>query len=192
MKIGIDVDEVLCELLDGFLKFYNEKYGRKFAREDFLDYHFEKLNGGTQEDVDKLLEEYGYPSDIDVVTGAVESLKNLSGYHELIVLTARYPKFKEKTEEFLNKNFGDIFSDVLYTGEIYLKHGTTKADLCCEKNIDVMIDDNKTFACEIAEKGVHVLLLNKPWNQGVEHENITRVDDWDECLKIICKMEEEE
>jgi len=58
--------------------------------------------------------------------------------------------------------------------------------LCKERGIKIMIDDNKLFANELAEKGVKVFLLDKPWNKNYDkHKNIIKVKDWKEVIKKI-------
>ena len=189
MKIGIDIDEVIAEFLESFLEFYNLKYNGNFKKEDFKDYKFEEILGGTPDKTAELIQEHGYDGEIRLVDGALEAVKELSKKHELIILTARHPMFKDKTEKFLEMHFGNIFSQILYTGEAFQKYGTTKSDLCKELDINIIIEDNKLFSRECAEKGIRVLLFDKPWNQIYEHhKNIIRVKDWKEILE---KLEEE-
>jgi len=187
--IGIDIDEVVAEFLESFLKFYNTKYNKEHRKEDFETYQFEDTIGGTHEDAVNLVKEFGnhyFFENLPLVDGAVEHVKELSKEYEIIFITARHPMFKEKTESFLKKYFEEIFSEVLYTGEAFAKYGITKADLCKERGIKIMIDDNKLFANELAEKGVKVFLLDKPWNKNYDkHENIIKVKDWKEVIKKI-------
>jgi uncharacterized HAD superfamily protein len=190
MKIGIDIDEVIAEFLESFLDFYNLKYNGNFKKEDFKDYKFEEILGGTPDKTNELIQEHGYCGEIRLVEGALAAVNELSRKHELIVLTARHPMFKDKTEDFLAQHFGNIFSQILYTGEVFQKYGTTKSDLCRELGIDIIIEDNKLFSKECAEKGIRVLLFDKPWNQVYEeHKNINRVKNWKEILE---KIKEEE
>lgn len=178
MRIGIDIDEVLAEFLESFLEFYNSKYKSNFKKEDFKSYQFEEILGGTHEEAVELIKEHDYGGEIKLVDGALESIKELAKKYELIILTARHPMFKDKTENFLKSHFGDIFSQILYTGESFQKYGVTKSDLCKQLNIEIIIEDNKIFSKECAEKGIRVLLFDKPWNQIDEYmENIIRVKD---------------
>lgn len=187
LKIGIDIDEVIVEFLDSLLEFYNEKYNKDLRKEDFSDYFINNIIGGTQENLEKELDDFGYPVEkIKLVDGAIDAIKKLSRDHDLFILTARHPRFKHQTETFLNKHFGDIFNEILYTGEVFKEFGITKADLCNEKKIEFMIDDNSIFAREIAEKGVKVFLLDKPWNQNYEtHDNIFKVNHWEDVVNKI-------
>ena len=186
IKLGIDIDEVLVEFLEGFLEFYNETYNKDFKKEDFKSYIFEEILGGTHEDAVKLIKEFKYGGDARIVDGSIESLNNLVRDFELFAITARHPMFKVQTDSFLEKNFKDIFLETLYTGEAFVKGGITKADLCVQKGIKIMIEDNSVFASELAEKGIKVFLLDKPWNQDFqEHENIVKVNSWNEILEKI-------
>jgi len=186
MKIGIDIDEVIAEFLESFLDFYNSKYNRDFKKEDFKDYKFEEILGGTSNETAKLIQEHGYDKEIKLVEGALDAVKELSKKHELIILTARHPMFKDKTERFLDQHFGNIFSQILYTGEVFQKYGTTKSDLCKQLGIEIIIEDNKLFSKECAEKGISVFLMSRPWNRDcLEHKNILRVKNWNEVLEKI-------
>jgi len=191
MRIGIDIDEVIAEFLDSFLEFYNSKYEKNFQKKDFKSYIFEEILGGTHEDAIELIKEHGYKWEIKLVEGALDSIRKLAEKHELIILTARHPMFKNETEDFLKVHFGNVLSEIYYTGEAFQKYGVTKSDICKELNIDILIEDNKIFSLECAEKGIKVLLFDKPWNQDCfEHENVLRAYNWKEILEKIEKMKE--
>jgi len=64
----------------------------------------------------------------------------------------------------------------------------SKGEYCKEVGITLMIDDDNKNALSCAENGVNVILLNRPWNIGLEHEKIIRVNDWKEIEKIIGVM----
>lgn len=193
MKIGIDIDEVIAEFLESFLEFYNSKYNRNLKKEDFKSYQFEETLGGShEEEAVELVKEHGYEGEIKLVSGALEAIKELSKKHELIILTARHPMFKDKTEKFLEMHFGNIFSQILYTGEAFQKYGTTKSDLCRNLDISIIIEDNKIFSLECAEKGINVFLMDRPWNKDCfNHENILRVKNWNEALEKIKEVKNE-
>jgi len=189
MRIGIDIDEVIVEFLDSFLEFYNSKHNKNFKKEDFKSYIFEETLGGTHEDSVNLIKEFSYSEDPKLVEDALEVINQLAKGHELIVLTARHPMFKEKTTHLLKKHFGDIFLEILYTGEAFEKQGVTKADLCKNLGVNFIIEDNKLFSFECAQKGIRFFLLDKPWNQNhEEHENIIRVNNWREILDNLTQV----
>jgi uncharacterized HAD superfamily protein len=46
-----------------------------------------------------------------------------------------------------------------------------------------MIEDNLEYAIELANNGIKVFLLDKPWNQKYNpeiHKSITKIYSWDE------------
>lgn len=61
---------------------------------------------------------------------------------------------------------------------------------CSKLSVDVMIEDKEEVALYLAEHGVKVLLFNAPYNQGVSHENITRVYDWYDVYNEIRNIKE--
>jgi uncharacterized HAD superfamily protein len=58
----------------------------------------------------------------------------------------------------------------------------SKADVCRELGVGVMIEDSMSQAKEIAASGCRVLLLDCPWNQGDLPENVTRIYSWKEIV----------
>ena len=50
-----------------------------------------------------------------------------------------------------------------------------------------LAEDSEKSSLSYAENGIRVLLLDKPWNNSVNHENIFRCKDWPEILE---KMED--
>ena len=61
MKIGLDVDEVLGNLIDPIMEFHNQEYGTNFSKEDVNSYGLEELWGGTKEEtLEKVLKFYDH------------------------------------------------------------------------------------------------------------------------------------
>jgi uncharacterized HAD superfamily protein len=62
--------------------------------------------------------------------------------------------------------------------ELYMLSSHYKVEQAKELKIDVFVEDSGSNALELAENGIKVFLLNTNYNQNVQHENITRVNDW--------------
>ena len=186
LKIGIDIDEVIVEYLDKFLEFYNPKFDKSFSKKDFKTYYFEDTIGGSHDNAVELVKEMGCDCDFKLVDGSKEGVKHILDNHNVFAITSRHSIFKNSTFNFLKGHFGDRFEDILFTGEAFQESGITKADLCAELGINVIIEDNIIFAKECIEKGVKVILLDKPWNQdNFEHGNFFRVNNWEGVLERI-------
>lgn len=100
-------------------------------------------------------------------------------------MTTRPIIFKEKTENWIKKHI-DFPVKIIHSGDFYLDNkARKKADICKEIGIKIMIEDVAKYALECAEVGILVILFDKPWNKGIKHKNIIRVNNWIEALKEI-------
>ncbi len=118
------------------------------------------------------------------VEDSVDTLKNILKDHEIIIITSRPISWKEKTEKWIGKHLSKINAKGIYSGDFH-SQGKTKAEICEELKIVLMIEDNKNYALECAKRGIQVILFDKPWNVGINHENIKRINSWTEAIKII-------
>ena len=193
MKIGIDLDEVTVNFLEHLLNFYHKKTGKSFRVEDFSSYDLWETLGGTREESRDLIFEF-YNSvdfeDVDPIENSLESIKKLLENNEIFIITARPLICKEKTERWMNKYLIEIHPKIIYSGD-FDGSGKTKSEICEEIGIDVMIEDSKDYSLACAEKGIKVILFDKPWNQKFEHENVVRVFSWDEVIEEIKKIEKQ-
>ncbi|MFH1711483.1 MAG: hypothetical protein ABH840_04185 [Nanoarchaeota archaeon] len=179
MKIGIDVDDVLTETFKKFLKVYNERYSKNFEFENLSSFYLWDVLDISKEEafnlVDEIMEE-----ELEVVEGAVEGVVGLKETHEVFIITSRPERHIKITEDFIKKYFGDLkifYSKGVHGGE------KTKAEICKELGIDFFVEDCDMYALDCAEKGIKVLLLDKPWNKSaVESNNLIRVKNWGEVM----------
>ncbi|MAH49386.1 hypothetical protein CMI37_26415 [Candidatus Pacearchaeota archaeon] len=185
MKIGVDIDGVVARFLEGFVNFYNDVYGGDLSEEDFEKFSVAHTLNVSSEESERLRKEF-YDSDffdsINLVGGAEESINGLSQNHELVFITARHPYHEEKTMKFFEKHFPDGNFRILFSGDY--SGGKAKHQICEELGIKVLIEDGE-HSQNYAENGIKVILLDKPWNQDCEHENIVRVKNWDEILSKV-------
>jgi len=195
MKIGIDIDEVVAEFMPKFLEFYNNKFNKKYKKEDIFVYNLWEVFGGTKEDTIKLVDDFydtkGY-DEIELLENAGEIIKELSNKHEIFFITSRTLRFQQKTERFFDRHFPEMNFHLIYTSDLHDGNGKKKSEICKDIGIKAHVDDNKDYALEIAESGVKVLLLDKPWNQNhKEHKNIIKVKNWKEIAEIIKEIEKQ-
>ncbi|MCC7574247.1 hypothetical protein KO361_01530 [Candidatus Woesearchaeota archaeon] len=190
MRIGVDLDEVLCEFLSGLIDFHNSVYGSSLVFDDFFSYNFWEVWGGDVEEA-KLKVFAFYESDffknLKPVKGAVEGVKALGEIHELFIITARQEFIADKTKVWL-----DLFFPGLFKGLIIVNHlsnsgvSRSKGDVCDELNISVMIEDSFGYAVDCLRNDRLVILFNKPWNvnKGIV-KGIVRVNSWEDCVRVI-------
>jgi uncharacterized HAD superfamily protein len=191
MKIGIDLDGVVVDLMTPFLEHYNEKngtnfeYGNLFAHDLWLPLKIERA--AAFKAVYSFMNETGFKLVLPH-EGAIEAIKKLNEEHDLVVITSRPELYAEKTIKWLNYHLPEVFEKVVFTHE-YTLDGSAKVkkeQICKQEGVDLMIEDYDKNLLSCATVCKKVLLFDQPWNQNVElPNNATRVKSWGDVLKII-------
>jgi len=194
MKIGIDVDEVLAEQLKSLVEFYRDRTGVFVPKEKFHSYYWPDIWGISLEEAVKIdidFKETDLFDNLEVVEGSVDAINILRYDHELVIITARPKRFKDKTLKWLDSNFGNLFSNIFHSCDFHVDNGDNKnkSDICEDLGVDILIEDSVNNSLDCAKRGLVVLLLDKPWNQGVEHKNIYRCFSWEDILGKIKEIE---
>jgi uncharacterized HAD superfamily protein len=189
-KIGVDIDEVLASFVEALFDYHNKTRGTQLDKKEIKSNFFSDYMKFSQEETSLFLDEFFSSDsyvDIEPVFGSVEVLKKLDTY-ELIAITIRPEHWRRQTEEWLHKNFGNVFSRVYMLGLEGSSLGgikQSKEDLSIELGLNLFIEDSLSTAKKIAEKGIPVILLDKLWNQGELPENVRRVATWENVLVQI-------
>ncbi|MFP4568157.1 MAG: 5' nucleotidase, NT5C type [Candidatus Woesearchaeota archaeon] len=200
MRVGVDLDEVLCEFVQGLIRFHNANYGTSLSYDDFFSFNFQEVWGGSFDDMILKIKEYHKSEfflNARVVVGATSAIEALSKTHDLFVITARWTSIKSETLSWLGQYFSGLFEDVFFInhwsqGESEL----SKGDICDRLDLDLFIDDYAPYAVDCFRKREDgsfrkVILFNRPWNKNVEvPKGVVRVSSWDECLSVIESFDE--
>lgn len=187
LRIGIDIDEVVVEYVKHYLKFCEVNLERRFLFEEISQFNLWKVLEISREeafDMAKKFNEENLFLGLNFVEGAKEAIKNLSNHNELFFITSRPPHIKEKTVRFFNGHFSEVDLEIIFSEKLN-GNEKSKAQVCNELGIQIMIEDRRKYALDCAENGTKVLLMDKPWNQNCEHENIIRVKNWKEILERL-------
>jgi len=193
MKIAVDLDQVLGNFLPALIKFHNTTYKTKLKPKDFTTYHLWEVWGGTKEQaIQKIYDfnETSYFRNIKPVKGAKQAMKVLKKDNELFLITSRSDDFKKRTEEWVERNFPNTFQGIYFTNS-YSQSGTerTKAGVCDNLNVDVLVDDNPTFAEQCVKSGRKIFLFDFIWNKNTKpRKGVERVYSWKEILGEIQKL----
>ena len=185
MKIGLDCDDVLANFTLDLASAYNRRYGTSYNPEDFVpDFsHFERLLGlpGIR-NLWELFQDHSYNLSMKPVKGAVAGVKELVSLGaELLVVTNRVKTSPQITQQWLEQNFGPVFSDVLYGG-----NGSSKGEICRQKEISLFVDDLPQNVYNLRDHGIKTLVLDYHWNREVEESHfIKRILDWEELVQEV-------
>lgn len=192
-KVGIDIDDVVVNTASSFLEFYNSKHGTSFVFENIKTYDLDKVVGISPEEARKELDEFFHSEcfqKVDLMENAKETIDILAEHFEIVFITSRPLKYKEGTKDHLGYHFGNLDFEIFHsTGSDYEESGS-KGEICKDYGVDVMIEDNTKYAKDCAEKGVEVILFDKPWNKDKEEEeNIIKFEGWKDILKELNSLE---
>ena len=183
--IWVDCDEVLSETMDELIKLPPLK-SKSINKSDITSYDIyevKKLWMTLEEAVNLFFSFFESPEyyQCQPVSWAYEKLyERKQAWHKLFVVTARKKPHEEQTMKRVETHFPGIFSDYLFMGQ-YTENEIPKSQLCKEKWIQVLIDDNTFNIQDMNWIWIPWFLLDKPWNQWVENsELLHRVYSWDE------------
>jgi len=179
MKIAVDLDGVVWDIMRVFLKIYNRIYSENVKYEDIDDWYY-----FPQERF-----EHVYPltlpwiMDYPVLDEFIYIyLFVLNKEHDVSILTAELNPI-EILEEKL-KSLG-IFKGTQYKELIKIDPKDTKLDY----EFDVYIDDKPGLARKMHKfPKRYMLLYDQPWNQDFDDsksENVWRIFRWDEIKLAI-------
>lgn len=186
-KIGIDLDDTVWNFYEPFILDYNEEFGTTFSPKNFIEYDFAKFFGIDTSALLKKFSEFEKKKG-DKILFYPDFLYNfaaLAKENQIYFITARSKEHETavvKRLEKLNCGYSLYFSrsfDNCWS--------QTKGQICEDKGIKYMIEDNIRNAEKINEKGIEVFLLERPWTKNYQNPKIQKVKDWYKISKKILK-----
>ncbi len=180
MKIALDVDGVLADIISVWLDQYNKSRKKSITSEDIVRWDFWKELGF---DKYKFYEELSScwsrwmevpPMEQDIAS-AVEKLHSAGTVH---IVTARDASSTKYVKQWLEHN------GIKYNDYVPVLRGRDKADL----DYDIFIDDSPHNVVGIASKGKNALLYDQPWNRSVNDPKIVRIKKLEEAVSVISDL----
>lgn len=196
MNIGVDIDDVIADLIPSVIDFFNEKLGTSFTKEDFFSQDYASVMKKPEKETHKLMSEYiedGHLEKLIPLEGSREALKDISNKHKIYAVTSRIPPAEKSTRTWLDKHFKGVFEDIHYSLNSYVNtdRKLTKKEICLNLEVDVMVEDDVGYATLFEDCGINVILFDQPWNRSFndkEHHHIKRVSEWSEIPKVIASL----
>lgn len=195
MRIGIDMDSVIADLMTPLIEFHNIHYKTSFTLQHHTTYDLREVwSCDYKETLERVSKFYDseYFTNVIPMPGSIKGIQYLCQNHELLIITSRPTILEQKTEAWIQKHFPDTFSHIVLTNQ-YSKENTpskTKAEVGKELGIELMIEDGLEFALNCSEAGIKVFLLDMPWNQVKSlPKNITRVHSWEQLVEKFMESE---
>ena len=176
MKIALDVDGVLADVIESWL-IYNNKIRSNISKDDITNWDFWKKFKINRFD---FYEELTFcwkdwnsipptENDLSIAT------QNLSNLGQVDIVTAR----ELSTDSFV-KSWLKLH-DISYQNYVSVIDGPMKANL----DYDVFIDDSPLNAMKFLQHKKKILLYSQPWNQHISDPNIQRISTMSEAIEKL-------
>jgi len=182
LKIGIDIDGVVVDLVTAMLPLLSEVCRRPVYHSDIYCFDIGKALK-IEDKMEDIWTEVYNGNILRVappIKGAIIRLSELSE-HEIWLVTQRPKSSRSDTELWLREKkieFGNLrFVDTVGKESV-------------ARNLDVFLEDNLEAACAIAEAGISSLLFDQPWNQCSKlPQRCKRVQDWEAVVMHVKMLE---
>lgn len=177
MKIGVDLDDIISDSYLPLITWHNRVFNTQLTEADLTTSHLATLfRCESQELLNRLRDFYQSEEYLNIKPDkeAAPSLQRLARSHTLDIITSRPNYVQEETEAWLDRYYPNIFSTV-YFANPYLADAPehrSKAEICKQTNIAVMIDDNWELLSACQDGCSQLILFDKPWNQGPIPERV--------------------
>ncbi|MDH5657912.1 MAG: hypothetical protein OEY17_01005 [Nitrosopumilus sp.] len=177
MKIALDVDGVLADVIKSWL-IYSNTIRPKISKHEITDWEFwQKFQINR---FDFYAELNSCWKHWDLIPPTEENLstttRNLSNLGQVDIVTAR-----EKSTDSFVKNWL-THHNISYDNYISVIDGPMKADL----DYDVFIDDSPLNAAKFLKRNKTVILYSQPWNEYMSNDRIHRITNLSEVQDKIC------
>lgn len=176
MKIALDVDGVLADVMVSWLE-HNNKIRGEILKHEITDWNFwEKFNINQYDfyaELNKCWENW-----IDIPpteTKLSEFSKKISQIGHVDIVTAR----ERSTDSFV-KNWLE-HHNIVYENYVSVVSGPMKADL----NYDTFIDDSPLNAMKILQNQKRIFLYAQPWNQNIVDKRIHRISSLSQVFEHL-------
>lgn len=180
-SIGVDIDGVLSDIAGHLVMFANQRFNCNLSVADIVSENVENCSDLSLDQLRQIFSTAAFFKTLPVVNSASESLKQLRKHGlKIVLMTDRfwYPKIQEDTVTWLKRN-RIPFDSVRFVEK------RNKAEMAHELDLKLFIEDQLSNANALAEVCENVFLVNRRYNQGHSHHNVTRVLSVKEATAIL-------
>lgn len=180
MKIGIDIDNVICTTSEAVVEYLNERLPITLSLDDINEYWMEKsIPEQYRWAVGLAFHDSAMWKKVKMIEGAAEGIETLyKKDDEIFFVTSTTPDNLKKKIKFLKRNLPFLSGDYINDHIITIKQKTLL-------NLDIMIDDYLDNL--IGERSYYSICLDYPWNRKIaaNTSNFIRVKNWEEIVQTV-------
>jgi len=176
MKIALDVDGVLADVIQSWLN-YSNSIRQEIQKHEITDWNFWKKFEINRYDFYSELNSCwkNWTSIPPTEENLASVTKTLSDIGQVDIVTAR----ECSTDSFV-KNWLE-HHDISYDDYVSVIDGPMKSDL----DYDVFIDDSPLNALKFLENKKSVILYSQPWNQHITENDVQRISSLSEAIQKL-------
>lgn len=177
MHLGIDLDDVLADLIGGLIRLHADMHGVRLDREQVTGWDV------FPEDVHRRMMDGGYAA-LAPLPGARDFLRELrTDGHRLTIITYRSPRVQDLSRTWLDRHFPELWDGLVCTGG-------GKVESCRRLGVDLLVDDSLHQApAVVRELGIPAVLITSPMNRHVRAGGLLyRADSLDQALAVIRRI----
>lgn len=178
IHIVIDIDNTILDGTTTHLKYCNLVTGKDIKKEDVEQFHIYHYYNWTMEDFERVYEQYGEKMHEESLPlpYAIETIQELKNIHRITFMTARPEKYRQITEEWLEKY------KVPYD-QLIMTEG--KLNRFIEERGDVLIDDSPHYAQQFEDRQLPMIIMDYPYNSTISGHFLRRVSTWKDIETTI-------
>jgi 5'(3')-deoxyribonucleotidase len=180
MKIGVDIDNVICTTSEAVIEYLNERLPITLSLDDINEYWMEKsIPEQYRWAVGLAFHDSAMWKKVKMIEGAAKGIKTLyKNGNEIFFVTSTTPDNLKKKIKFLKRNLPFLSGNYINDHIITIKQKTLL-------NLDIMIDDYLDNL--IGERSYYSICLAYPWNIKIisEEPNFIRVKNWRDVIITI-------
>ncbi len=180
--IGFDFDGVIADIGEAFIRLACNSYGHCHLKlENIRSFQVDQCIDLPLSIIEQIFADIlqdSIATGLKPISGAVESLKYLSGHGPVTIITAR-PEIKP-VEAWLQHYWGGQSCDIKLVSS---GHHDDKERYIRQHNILYFIDDRATTCKMLAESGLKPLVFTQPWNR--DQHDLPSVNNWEEIIDLI-------
>ena len=155
--MGVDCDEPLADFNAHLQPWHNRTYGTNIRVEDVYTFKlWEVWDCPKEESIRRILRFYKSPAfnRITPTPGSVDGVAKIAQPNDLVVVTSRVAAAIPKTKPFIDEHYPGKFQDIYFSSNYALpgKKAQSKADVCADLGLDVIIEDCLEYSFDIIKK----------------------------------------
>lgn len=179
--IGLDFDDTLVDMRKSIVQMLNKIHNQELIYEEVEEYGVSNLYGYSFEEfLDFFTKNQKDLHAVKPYPFLIEVLSELSKIAKISIMTGRPKEWMKSVRNWIVEN--NLSIDKILCASQY---SNGKPECALINKVTLFIEDHPSHALAIANSGIDVLLLDKPYNQNCNHERITRVKDWKEIGTLL-------